>query len=72
MGEGTKVAYPPVKPGDRPVVWDYTQCAEVDGQVRGQACACVSRCRRVLTSTGNRTWNNTQRAGNLVHRAACA
>ncbi len=43
MGEGTKVAYPPVRPGDRPVVWDYTQCAEVDGQVRTHSAACPLR-----------------------------
>ncbi|KAG2443695.1 hypothetical protein HXX76_002043 [Chlamydomonas incerta] len=32
MSEGTGVTYPPVSGEDMPVVWDYTQCAEVDGQ----------------------------------------
>ncbi|KAG2438952.1 hypothetical protein HYH02_010745 [Chlamydomonas schloesseri] len=32
MAEGTGETYPAVSGEDMPVVWDYTQCAEVDGQ----------------------------------------
>ncbi|KAG2500711.1 hypothetical protein HYH03_001476 [Edaphochlamys debaryana] len=32
MRNGTGVRYPAISADDRPVVWDYSQCAEVDGQ----------------------------------------
>ncbi|GIL75443.1 hypothetical protein Vretimale_8072 [Volvox reticuliferus] len=32
MSKGTGLTYPPIAREDKPLVWDYTQCAEVDGQ----------------------------------------
>ncbi|GLI61951.1 hypothetical protein VaNZ11_004513, partial [Volvox africanus] len=32
MSKGTGQTYPPIAREDKPLVWDYTQCAEVDGQ----------------------------------------